>query len=272
MRRHAARQAERSRHHRPRREPHQAPLQHPQETAAPAHQRRPGLRPVRHARHHALRAGLLRRARHHPQPLAPRARPHQGFHRHAAAEFLPVAAHLGDHRRRHALRNPDPHRRDAQDGGGRHRRPLEIQRRPGLGAGRAAPRLAAAGGRVAARRFRSQRISLHAENRSLSRRGLHLHAQRQGRGSAARIHAHRFRLLRFTPKSATVASARRSTAAWCRCATSCTPATSSRSSPSPATSPAATGSASSSPRARATRSSTGSTSTSASAPSKSAAS
>ena len=28
---------------------------------------------------------------------------HQGFHRHAAAEFLPVAAYFGDHRRRHAV-------------------------------------------------------------------------------------------------------------------------------------------------------------------------
>ena len=48
-------------------------------------------------------AGLLRRARHHSQPVAAGARTHQGFHRHAAAELLPVAAHFGDHRRWHAV-------------------------------------------------------------------------------------------------------------------------------------------------------------------------
>ena len=97
------RQAERGRHSGARRKPHQAPLQHSQEVAAPAHLRRSGLRSVRHARDHAFAAGLLRRARHHSQPVASGARAHQGFHRHAAAQFLPVAAHFGDHGRRHAV-------------------------------------------------------------------------------------------------------------------------------------------------------------------------
>ena len=48
-------------------------------------------------------AGLLRGAGHRAQRVAAGAGPHQGLHRHAAAEFLPVAAHLGDYRRRHAV-------------------------------------------------------------------------------------------------------------------------------------------------------------------------
>ena len=42
--------------------------------------------------------GLLRGARHHPPDLVAGARPHQGLHRDAAAERLPVAAHLGHQR------------------------------------------------------------------------------------------------------------------------------------------------------------------------------
>ena len=59
------RQAERGRHPGQGGEPHQAPVLDPQEAAAPAHFGRPGLRPVCHAHHHALAAGLLRSARHH---------------------------------------------------------------------------------------------------------------------------------------------------------------------------------------------------------------
>ena len=85
-------------------------------------------------------------------------------------------------------------------------------------------------------------------------------------------HSHRFRLHHPHRSGPHLRRARRSTDAWFRCATSCTPEISSKFLRSPATSPAATGWAWSSRRARATRSSTGSTSTSASAPSKSAAS
>ena len=93
-----------------------------------------------------------------------------------------------------SLRNSDPHGRNAPDGGRRHRGALEIQRRPGLSAGRAAAGVAAAGGRVAARCFRSQRISFHAEDRSVPGRGLHLHAEGQSRRAAARCDADRLRL------------------------------------------------------------------------------
>ena len=73
------------------------------------------------------REGLLRRARHHPPDLVAGAGPDQGLHRDAAAQRLPVAAHLGDQRARHAVRGADPHHRNAPDGGGRDRRALEVQ-------------------------------------------------------------------------------------------------------------------------------------------------
>ncbi len=78
----------------------------------------------------AVGEGLLRRARHHPPDVVAGARAHQGLHRDAAAQRLPVAAHVGDQRARHAVRGADPHRGDAPDGRGRHRRALEIQGRP----------------------------------------------------------------------------------------------------------------------------------------------
>ena len=53
--------------------------------------------------------------------------PHQGLHRHSAAQPVPVAAHLRDRARRHSLRGADPHRGDAPHRRGRHRRALEVQ-------------------------------------------------------------------------------------------------------------------------------------------------
>jgi GTP diphosphokinase / guanosine-3',5'-bis(diphosphate) 3'-diphosphatase len=64
--------------------------------AAPAeNHRRPGLRPDGAAHRHRLGEELLRRARRHPQRMAPHSGPHQGFHRHPAAQPLSVAAHFG---------------------------------------------------------------------------------------------------------------------------------------------------------------------------------
>jgi GTP diphosphokinase / guanosine-3',5'-bis(diphosphate) 3'-diphosphatase len=89
------RQAERGRHSGARREPHQAPVQHPQKL-----QRQQisvdQVYDLLAMRIITARQGLLRRAGHHSQPLAAGAGAHQGFHRHAAPQFLPVAAHLGD--------------------------------------------------------------------------------------------------------------------------------------------------------------------------------
>jgi GTP diphosphokinase / guanosine-3',5'-bis(diphosphate) 3'-diphosphatase len=58
------RQAERSRNHGGSGKSHQAPVQHPQETGAAENQRRPGLRPLRHASDYEVIAGLLRRVGH----------------------------------------------------------------------------------------------------------------------------------------------------------------------------------------------------------------
>ena len=78
---------------------------------------------------HRQREGLLRRARHHPPDVVAGAGAHQGLHRDAAAQRLPVAAHVGDQRARHAVRGADPDDGDAPDGGGGHRRALEVQGR-----------------------------------------------------------------------------------------------------------------------------------------------
>ena len=65
--------------------------------AAPAEDRhRSGVRPAGGADHHRLGEELLRGAGRDPQRVAPDSRAHQGFHRHSAAEPVPVAAHLGD--------------------------------------------------------------------------------------------------------------------------------------------------------------------------------
>ena len=82
------------------RRPRQAPLQHLAEAQGAEDRSRAGLRLRRAAHRHAVGEGLLRRARHHPPDVVAGARPHQGLHRDAAAQRLPVAAHLGDQRSR----------------------------------------------------------------------------------------------------------------------------------------------------------------------------
>ena len=100
-----------------------------QKLKTPEDRARAGLRLHRAPHHHRQREGLLRGARHHPSDVVAGAGPHQGLHRDAAAQRLPVAAHLGDQRARHAVRGADPDDRDAPDGRGRHRRALEVQGR-----------------------------------------------------------------------------------------------------------------------------------------------
>ena len=78
-----------------------------------------------------------------------------------------------------------------------------------------------------------QEFLQNLQDRALPGGGLHLHAEGGGEGAAARRDAGRLRLLRSTPTSATSASARASTARWCRCAPGCATATSSRSSRTP---------------------------------------
>ena len=144
----------------------------------------------------AVGEGLLRGARHHPSDVVAGAGAHQGLHRDAAAERLSIAAHVGRQRARVPVRSPDPHARDAQDGGRGHRRALEVQgrtrrRRPR----RAALPLAAAAARVAAGGARSAGVPAEPEDRALRGRGLHLHAERRSEGAAARRDPDRLRVL-----------------------------------------------------------------------------
>ena len=61
------------------------------------------------------------------QRWRPDARPHQGLHRDAEAELLPVAPHDGHERFRAALRGPDPHAGDGPDRRAGDRGALEVQ-------------------------------------------------------------------------------------------------------------------------------------------------
>src|ERR1700676_2204896 len=110
--------------------PHQAVVEHQPEAEEAEDRARAGLRLHRAAHRDQQRQGLLRDPRHHPSDLVPGAWPHQGLHRDAEAQRLPVAAHLGHQRARHALRGSDPDDGNASNGRGRHRGALEIQGGP----------------------------------------------------------------------------------------------------------------------------------------------
>ena len=117
------------------------------------------------------RQGLLRGARHHPPDVVAGAGPHQGLHRDAAAQRLPVAAHVGDQRTRHAVRGADPDAGDASHGGGRDRGPLEVQGGPRRRSqGRALLPVDAAAARLPAGSARSAGVHPEPEGRALSRR------------------------------------------------------------------------------------------------------
>ena len=126
------------------------------------------------------------------------------------------------------------------------------ERRRGNSARRGAVELDSSACRVAERDDGSQRIPLQPEDGPLSRRGVHLYAERKGGGGSSRGGARWTSPTPFIPTLATRASVQRSTAAWWRCAPSCARATSSRLSRRKITSRAATGSryAFKSPRAR----------------------
>ena len=122
---------------------------------------------------------------------------------------------IGPERRAH--RDPDPHGGDAPHRRRRHRGALGVQgRQDRASQGRAEVRLAAAADGVAAGPQGPARVPRDGEGRPLPGRGLRLHAQ--GRGEVA-CPAARRRSISPTPstrKSAHTASARRSTARWCR--------------------------------------------------------
>ena len=142
-------------------------------------------------------ARLLRGARDHPSDVVAGAGPDQGFHRDAAAERLPVAAHVGHQRTGFSVRGADPQRGDAPPRRGRHRGALEIQGRPS----RRPPRrallpVAATAARGAAGGPGSAGVHAEPEDRPLSGGGLHLHAQGRSAVAAARGDASGLRLRR----------------------------------------------------------------------------
>ena len=177
------------------RRPHQAPLQHPPQADSAEDRHRAGLRLRGAPRDHVVGEGLLRGARHHPPDMVTGAGPHQGLHRHAAAQRLPVAAHLGHQRARVPLRGADPQRGDAPPRRGRHRGALEVQGRPRRRPSRRAlfP-VAAAAARSAAGGPGPAGVHAEPEDRPLPGGGLHLHAQGRGAIAAARRHAGGLRL------------------------------------------------------------------------------
>ena len=175
---------------------HQAAVEHPSEARTSEDRAGAGVRLHRAPHHHRGRQGLLRGARHHPPDLVAGARTDQGLHRHAAAQRLSVAPHVGDQPRRHAVRGADPHDRDAPEGGRGHCGALEIQGRPRRRpAGRALFPVDAGAARVSAGGARSPGVHPEPEDRPLSGGGLHLHAKGPGQGLSAGRHADRFRVL-----------------------------------------------------------------------------
>ncbi len=94
----------------------------------------------------------------------------------AEVERVPVAAHDGLRPRAPALRDPDPHPRDASHGGDRHRRALALQdRRQVGGRTRPPPAVVPAGARAAARREGPGRVPGVPEARPVPGRDLRLH-------------------------------------------------------------------------------------------------
>ena len=155
------------------------------------------------------------------------ARALQGLHRAAQGEHVPVAAHHRDRPVRRAHGGADPHPRDAPRRRGRAS--------PRTGATRAA----SASPTQDAQRFTWLRQLLEwqqnvqdpqeflrlGEGRPVQRRGLRLHAARATCSTSPKARRSSTSPTAFTPRSATTAPARASTAAWCRCAIACAAAT-----------------------------------------------
>ncbi len=134
-------------------------------------------------------------------------------------ERLPVAAHLGHQRARHAVRGADPDARDAPDGRRRCRGALEVQGRTRRRSqGRALLPVDAPAARVSAGGSRSAGVHPEPEGRTLPGGGLHLHAEGPGEGASRAARRRSTSPTRFTPTSVISASARASTARWCRSA------------------------------------------------------
>ena len=163
------------------------------------------------------------------------ARPLQGLHRDAQGQHVPVAPHDGHRAQGRPGRDPDPHLGDAPDRRGGHRRPLALQGEDGATAtSSTTPSPGCASSWSRRRRRRIPRSSSTRVRLDLFPDEVYVFTP-QGRreGAAGRGRRRSTSPTPCTPTSATTASAPRSTASWCRCATRSARATSSRSSTSP---------------------------------------
>ena len=168
--------------------------------------------------------------------------PVQGLHRDAEVQHVPVAAHDGDRTRRQAGRAADPHLRHAPPGRVRRRRALEVQggqrqrrrHRPHPGQRRLRQRrhgLGPPADGLAEGDPGPERVPRLAAVRDQLGRGLRLHAARRGRSRCPSARRRSTSPTPSTPRWATTASARGSTAGWSRSSPRSTTATSSRCSP-----------------------------------------
>ena len=166
------------------------------EDAAAEDRARPGLRPAGPAHHHRFGEELLRRAGRDPQRVAPDPGPHQGLHRHPAAQPLPVAAHLRDRAARAAPSRCRSAPRRCTASPRRASRRTGSTRRASKGPAEDDQRIAWLRHLVEWQRemqdpgefMSTLKVDLYPEEVYT------LHAARQGDRAAARRHAHRFRL------------------------------------------------------------------------------
>ena len=181
------------------------------------------LRPHGHARDRRLGQGLLRRGRRHPLAVEAAARPLQGLHRDAQVQHVPVAAHDGDRARGAAAGDPDPHPRHARHGRVRRRRALDLQGGRGQAARSSRRRPSSSGSRRCSTGSRTSRTPRSSSTRCRSTSSTRRSSSSRPRARSSRSPPAPRRWTsptRSTPRSATAASAPRSTARSCRCTTS----------------------------------------------------
>ena len=174
----------------------EAPVVDLQEDEAAREAVRGDLRPPRHSRARQLRARLLPRARRHPRRVDAGAGAHQGLHRAAEVERLPVAAHDGVRSGTTAVRSADPHARHAPHGGLRHRGALALQGGREERRARSAPVVVPAGARAADGREDARRVPRVPQARLVSGRDLRLHADGRRHSAAEGRDAARLRVRR----------------------------------------------------------------------------